>query len=120
MTDLLAAIFVMEFVTVPSFITLYTESTIEHLYFVKLAGKGVSEKDMSDPYGHFIEKGEKYFEGLYLKLARSRNADVKQFTALPTKIIISPDEIYDSYVEFNDQLELDAKIYNSLNQKASS
>lgn len=109
-----------DFITVPSFITLYTGSTIEPLYFVQLTGKGISEKDLSDPYGHFIAKGDKYFEGLYLKLCRSRNANVKRFSTLPTKIVISPDEIYDSYVEFNDELELDTNIYNSLNQKASS
>ena len=74
---------------------------------------------MSDPYGHFVEKGEKYFQGLYLKLVRSRNAKVKRFSTLPIKIIVTPDEIYDSYVDFNDQLELDTNVY-MLIQKASS
>lgn len=45
---------IFDFFTVPSFITLYTGSTIEPLYFVQLTEKGVSEMDTSDPYGHFM------------------------------------------------------------------
>ena len=66
-----------EFITVPSFVLLYSGSFTESLYFVHVTGKGVAEEDMSDPYGHFVQKGERYFQGLYLKLVRSRNAKVK-------------------------------------------
>ena len=51
---------------------------------------------MNDHYGHLIEKGEKYFQGLYLKLERSRNAKVKGFSTNPSKIILTFDEIFDS------------------------
>ena len=108
-----------EFVTVPSFVSLYSGNLIEPLYFVELTGKGVAKKDMSDPYGHFISKDEKYFEGLYLKLERSRNANIKRFSKLPTRIVISPDEIYDSYVDINENLEIDMNLYNMLLRKAS-
>ena len=74
---------------------------------------------MSDLYGNVVQKGERYFQGLYLKLVRSRNAKVKRFSTLPTKIILTPDEIYDSYVDFNEHLELDTSVYNLLIQKAS-
>lgn len=44
---------------------------------------------------------------------------MKRFSTLPTKIILTPDEIYDSYVDFNEHLELDTSVYNTLIQKAS-
>ena len=55
----------------------------------------------------------------YLKLVRSRNAKVKRFYVLPTRIAITPDKIYDTYIDFNDDLELDIYVYNMLIRKAS-
>ena len=55
----------------------------------------------------------------YLKLVRSRNPKIKQFSTLPTRIVIAPDEIYDTYVGFNDDLELDTDIYKMLIRKTS-
>ena len=55
-----------------------------------------------------------YFQGLFLKLVQSTNANVKRFSTLPTKIILTPDETYDSYVDFNEHLELDTRVYNLL------
>ena len=86
--------------------------TIEPLYFVQITGKGVAEDDISDPFGHFIAKGKKYFQGLYLKLK------MKQFPTLPTRIFIAPDEIYDTYVDFNDDFELNTDIYKMSIRKA--
>ena len=37
------------FVTVPSFISLFSENSVEPLYFVKLISKDVAEMDISDP-----------------------------------------------------------------------
>ena len=110
---------IFKFIIVPSFVSLYSGSSIGPLYLVHVTRKGASEEDMSDPYGHFVQKGERYFPGLYLKLVRSRSARVKQFSTLLTKIILTPDEIYDSYVDFNEHLELDTSVYNLLIQKAS-
>ena len=76
------------------------------------------EEDISDPYGRFVGKGERYFQRLYLKLVSSRNAKVKRFFRLPTSIFITPDEIYDALFDFNDDLELDIYVYNMLIRKA--
>ena len=78
---------IFQFITVPSFVSLYSGSSIEPLYFVHVTGKGVVEEDMPDRHGHFVQKGERYFQGLYLKLVQSRNAKVKRFSIHPTKII---------------------------------
>ena len=50
--------------------------------------------DISDPYGHFVAKGERYFQGYYLRLCRSKDIKVKTFTILPEKIAVTPDEVY--------------------------
>ena len=63
--------------------------------------------DISDPCGHFVAKGERYFQGCYLKLFRSKDIKVKKFTILSTKIAVTPDEVYDTYVDINDDLEID-------------
>ena len=73
--------------------------------------------DISGPYGHFFAKGERYFQGCYLKLCRSKGIKVK-LTILPARIAVTPDEVYDMYVDINDDLEIDCNIYNMLFAKA--
>ena len=109
---------ILEFITVPAFVSLCSGTTIKFL-FVQITGKDVAGDDISDPYYHFIAKGEKYFQGLCLKLVRWRNPKIKRFSNLPTRIVIAPDEIYNSNVDFNDDLELDTDIYRMLIRKAS-
>ena len=110
---------IFNFITVPSFASLYSGSSIEPLYFVRVTGKGIAEEDIPDPYGHFVAKRERYCQGLYLKLVRSRSTKVKRFSSLPNGIVIAPDEIYDTYVDLNDALELDISVHNMLIRKAS-
>ena len=81
-------------VTLPSFIYLFSGNSVKPLYFVKLISKDVTEMDISDPYGHFVAKGESYFQDYYLKLCRSKDIKVKTFTILPGKIAVTPDEVY--------------------------
>ena len=74
--------------------------------------------DISDPYGHFVVKDERYFQSYYLKLCRSKDIKVKKFTILPAKIAVTPDEVYDTDVDINDDLEIDCSIYSMLIAKA--
>ena len=74
--------------------------------------------DISDPYGHFVGKGECYFQDYYLKLCLSQDIKVKKITILPAKIAVTPDEVYDTYVYISDDLEIDCNIYNMLIARA--
>ena len=74
--------------------------------------------DISDPCGHFLSKGECYCQGYYLKLCCSKDIKVTKFTILPVKTAVTPDEVYDMYVDINDDLEIDCNIYNMLIAKA--
>ena len=49
---------IFDFITVPPFVSLYSGSSIEPLYFVQVTRKGVAEEEISDPYGRFVAKGE--------------------------------------------------------------
>ena len=60
---------------------------------MRLISKDVAEMDISDPYGHFVAKGELYFQGYYLKLCRSKEIKVKKNTILPAKVSVTPDDV---------------------------
>ena len=80
---------------------------IEPLFSVQITGKGVVEEDISDPYGQFVSKGMRYFQGRNLQAVCSRKTRVKKFLTIPTRIVMTPDEIYDTYDDFNNDSELD-------------
>ena len=109
---------VFQFVEAPSFVTFLTGSQVEPLYFVQITEKGVAESRLSDTYDHVILPGEKYFKGHYPKIGRSRSISMKQLAVLPSDIYLSPNEIYDTYVNINTNLQLNINIYNSLLYKA--
>ena len=109
---------IFEFVEVPSFVTLFTGSNTELLYFVQVTEKGISEKNLSDPYGHVILPGKRYFKRYYFKFSRSRSISFKQLQVLPTSIVLSPDEIYDTYVDIDEKMQLGINVCNILLQKA--
>ena len=107
---------IFDFITVPSFVSLFSESMIElwvsdmiEHSFAQITGKDVAEEDISDPYGQFVSIGMRYFQGLYLKAVRSRKPRVKKFSTIPTRTVI-----YDTYVDFNDDSELDINTYKML------
>ena len=98
------------FVTVPSFIFLFSGNSGEPLCFVKVISKCVAQMDISDPYGHFVAKAERYFQGYYLKLCRSKDIQAKKNTILPAKMVVTPDEVYDTYFDINNDLETDCNM----------
>ena len=61
---------------------------------------------------------ERYFKAHCPTLIRSRNISLKQLESLSTVIYLSPDELYNAYIDINSNLPLDISIYNSLLRKA--
>ena len=110
---------IFNFITIPSFVSLFSECTIELLSFVQITGKGVVEEDTSNPYGHFVSKSMWHFQGVCLKAVRSRNTRVKKFLTMSSRILMTPEAIYDTYVNFNDYPELYINTCNMLIRKAS-
>ena len=64
-----------------------------------------------DTWSHAVRPGLRYFKRNYLKPVRSRNKSSKKFD------IITPDEVYDTYVEIDKNILLDVTTYSSLIQK---
>ena len=95
-----------DFVDVPSFVSLITGNIVEPLFFVKINEKSIAEEKLEDSFNHVIEKGERYFKGHYLTLTRSRNLKFKQFQPNLYYVLISPDEIYDTYIDINNNFQL--------------
>ena len=61
---------------------------------------------MSYLYGYGISKGELYLRGNYLKVVRSKNMLWKKFEILNYEILISPDEVFETFVEVADELSM--------------
>lgn len=110
---------IFDLVATPSFVTVFTGVSAEPLYFLKISEKGVSSDAISDTWGHVIPSGQKYFKGNYLKTVRSRNISFKKFEILPLDVYITPNEVFDTYVEIDDDLLLNIMIYKELIRKAT-
>ena len=93
-----------DFLDVLSFVLLFSRNQKEPFYFVKVIEKGTAQKDLTDPYGHFSGNGERFLKGVYLKLSRSKHISKKEFQLLLTSIAFSQDEVFDTYVEINEDL----------------
>ena len=70
---------------------LFSGNQKELLYFFKVTGKGTAQKDLTDPYGHFIGNGERFLKGFYLKLSRSKDIRKEKIQLLPTPTVFAPD-----------------------------
>ena len=76
------------------------------LKFVFVEEKGVADKLLRDSYDHTIDVGARYFKGNYLKLTRSKHPNCKQFQVIQQQVIFPAEEIYDTYVDINEQLQI--------------
>ena len=92
--------------------------TMEPLYFVMVKEKGVAGEMMKDCCDHAMSVGDMFFRGNYLKLTRPRNPNFKQFQIIQREVLLSPDEVNDTYVDINDDLQMNVSIYNGLITKA--
>ena len=83
------------------FLTLFTVVNAEFLYFLKITEKRISDGTLTDTWGHVVLPGLQYFKGNYFKSVWSWNISFKKF--------IKPDEVYDTSVEIDKNMSLDAK-----------
>ena len=81
----------------------------EPVYFVKVEAKEICEI-MTDTYGHTLNSGEKYFRGKYLQKVRSRMSNAKQFQLI-NRYIDTPDEVFETFIGFEDELVIENNEY---------
>ena len=108
---------IFDFVEIPSFVTVLTGVSTEPLYFLKIVENGISNDTLSDNWRHVILPVLRYFTGYYLKPFPSRSMQFKKFELLPLNVFITPDEVYDNYIEINSEMLLHVNVYNELIQK---
>ena len=56
--------------------------------------------------GVFISASEDFLKGCYLRFFRSRSACKKEYQLLPTEIVFFLDEVFNTYVEFSEDLHI--------------
>ena len=96
-----------------------TGVTVEPLNFLKVIEKGISDSTLTDTWGHVVLPQVWCFKGNYVKPVHSRNISFKKFEILPLSVDINTDEIYDAYVDINEDMLLDMNVYNSLIKKTT-
>ena len=109
---------IFEFVDALLYVKLFRGTSMEPLHFVVVTQKEVAGKMLKDCYNHIINIGELFFRGNYLKLVKSRNIDIKQFQVSQSEVLFPPDEINDTYLDINKDLQMNISVYNELINKA--
>ena len=86
---------------------------------MKVLTKGKAEEKTNDRFGHIIFPGEYYIKGLYLQKTRSKLINKRKFTILHFVVYVTPDEIFDHFLEIDEDLCMDADVYTELVERAS-
>ena len=82
------------------------------VYFELVEKKGQATEKLQDRYGHVILPGELYLEGRYLHKSRSRHPNKKKIKVLDHTVYISPGEIFETFVELDDDLTMGNESYS--------
>ena len=99
---------------VPSDVSAITLSLSQLVYIIKILEKDAASEVMYDRNGHKILAGKFHFHGNYLKLVRQRNIQLKQFELISFDALISPEEVFESFIEVNSDLTINLRLYLAL------
>ena len=69
---------------------------------------------MSDNYGHNIIEWELHFQGNYLQLVRSKKISNKQFKIIEKDVVISPEELFETFIDVQEDLTMAVDYYLAL------
>ena len=105
---------------IPLFVSLFTVNVNELLYFVKLVEKSVAAENLKNAYVHVIRTDELYIKLNYLKTIRSCSINHKQVRVVPTTVVFKPGEVYNTYVNIDENLQININICNASLLKAKN
>ena len=91
-----------------------TFSLAEPIYIIKVTEKGKATEKMSDNYGHNVMEGELYFRRNYLQLVRSKKISNKQFKIIEEDVIISSEEVFETFIDVQEDLTMAVDYYLAL------
>ena len=103
---------IYEFVSTPSYVSLLSYNSNDPVYFVLVEKKGQATEKLQDRYGHVILPSELYVEGWYLHKSHSHHPNKKKFKVIDHNVYISLGEIFETFVEFDDDLKMGNESYS--------
>ena len=74
---------------------------------------------MHGKYGHVILPDELYLKGNYLVKTRCKNINKRKFRILRDPILVTPDEIFDYFVDVKEDLTMKTNLYIELSERAT-
>ena len=109
---------VFEFIEPDTYISMASEDYREPLYFAKVIEKNVANDEIHDRFGHTIFPEERYIKAKYLRSIRSKKQNYKQYSIMENYVFIKPDEIFEPFVEINQDLSIKNDVYMELVRKS--
>ena len=95
---------IFEFVSTPSYASLLLCNASDPGCFMLVEKKGQTTEKLQYWYGHVIPPGDLYLEVRYLHKSHSCQPNKKKFKVLNHIVYISPGEIFETFVQFDDDL----------------
>ena len=92
-------------------------NTSEPIYLILLYLLNVTKENLRDRLGHEIYPGKCYLKGFYFQKSSSKNIIIKKFSILNYNVHLTPDEIFESFVERSNDLTMNRIAYLKLLEK---
>ena len=93
--------YMFKFVDASSFVTVFSSNLNEPVSFINVGEKCIAESQLKDQYGQVVFDDEPPI-GKHFQKFRSKN----KFKLLPYAVYIKPDEVYQPFVEVDQNLTL--------------
>ena len=95
-----------EFISTDSIVAMYSPTNVHELfYLLKVVSKHTATEDMSDVYGHLIQKGSDYIVGHYMEKIDEKKSKV-YFKKHTKSVYVYPSEIFCPAVAMDNDNEL--------------
>ena len=72
---------------------------------------------MIDPCDHTLNSGKKYFRAKYLQKVRARKLTKKQFQLISRDVFVTPDEVFEAFIGFDEELAVANNEYLALTEQ---
>ena len=78
----------------------------------------LQKNEIHDRFGHTIFPEERYIKAKYLRSIRSKKQNYKQYSIMENYVFIKPDEVFEPFVEINQDLSIKNDVYMELVRKS--
>ena len=103
-----------ELIDTPSTVAVLSCYTSEPVFLIRVVEKGIATSKIEDRFGHTILEGEYYLKGFYLRTTRSKMLFKLQFTVVKEPVYIMTDEVFETFIEVDENLQMSKELYSIL------